>query len=210
MLRVFIGADPRQPVGPQVLGHSISWRSSKPVSITNLVLAQLPMKRMGLTQFTFSRFLVPWLCDYQGLGLFLDADMVVTGDIAELFALKDESAVQVVKNKLRFEWPSMMLFDCSKCKVLTPEFIDDSSHNPLALKWAESIGELPSIWNHCVGYDRKQALTPKLIHYTKGLPCWPETKECDYSEIWWDEFKRSNSTVSYEELMGRSVHARGA
>ena len=39
--------------------------------------------------FSFSRFLVPYLCGYDGWGLFLDADMILTDDIAKLFALKD-------------------------------------------------------------------------------------------------------------------------
>lgn len=203
-LRVFIGSDPRQPVAVQVLAHSIYSRSSSPVSIQPLVLSALPIERKGLTEFTFSRFLVPHQCDYEGIALFADADMLVQGDIAELFNLKDDTAVQVVKGKQRFEWASLMLFDCAKCKILTPEYIENPDNNPLSLKWAESIGELPAEWNHCVGYDHKKPA--KLIHYTKGIPCWPETKDCEHSAAWWEEFKKTNSTVSHEELMGRSVH----
>ena len=75
MLRVFIGYDDRQPVAYNVLQFSIATRSSRPVTITPLIINQLPIKRTGLTPFTFSRFLVPWLCDYQGTALFLDIDM---------------------------------------------------------------------------------------------------------------------------------------
>jgi hypothetical protein len=205
MLRVFIGSDPRQQIGPQVLAHSIAWRSSKPVSITYLVLDQLPIKRMGLTQFTFSRYLVPYLCDYQGIALFLDADMLVQGDIAELFSLKDSSAVQVVKNAQRFEWPSMMLFDNSQCTRLTPEYIERGS--PQSFEWAETVGDLPAEWNLCVGYDQPNP-DAKLIHYTQGLPIWPETKGCEHSKAWLDELNLCNSSVSFQELMGNSVHAK--
>lgn len=193
-----------------MLAHSIAWRSSKPVDISYLILPQLPIKRRGLTEFTFSRYLVPWLCKYEGTALFADADMLVTADISELFNLKDESAVQVMKGQKRFEWPSLMLFDCAKCSNLTPDYIDNPESIPQKLDWASSVGDLPAEWNHCVGYTPKPAQTPKLIHYTKGLPCWPETKECDYSDLWWKELEHCNSTVSYQELMGNSVHAQSA
>jgi hypothetical protein len=76
MLRIFVGHDPLQPVSTTVLVHSIISRASKPVCVTPLSLKTLPIKRRGLTEFTYSRFLVPYLCDYQGWSLFLDTDFV--------------------------------------------------------------------------------------------------------------------------------------
>lgn len=150
---------------------------------------------------------MPYLCDYRGIALFLDADMLVTSDVAELFDLKDDTAVQVVKNKQRFEWPSLMLFDNAQCRHLTPEYIDSPQSSPQSLKWAPSVGDLPPEWNFCVGYDNHPSMTPSLIHYTKGIPIWPETKSCDYAGLWWEQFRMANSTVSYAELMGGSIHA---
>jgi len=63
-LRIFIGYDHRQAVAYNVLQFSLFRRSSRPLSISPLVLPTLPMTRQGLTPFTFSRFLVPWLCDF--------------------------------------------------------------------------------------------------------------------------------------------------
>lgn len=207
MLRIFIGYDPRQPVAAQVLAHSIYHNASVPVSITFLTLKTLPIERRGLTEFTFSRYLCPYLCGFHGRSLFLDADMLVTGDIAELFALGTEDPVCVVKNRQRFEWPSMMLFNNEKCQNLTPEFIE--SQKPQLLEWAESIGSLPSEWNHCVGYDEPRS-DPKLIHFTAGIPVWPETKDSEHAGLWQAYFMQSNSTVSHEDLMGTSVHVRRA
>jgi hypothetical protein len=206
-VNVFIGCDSRQEVGPSVLAHSIVRRSRKPVSIHFLRLDQLPIKRQGLTQFTFSRYLPPWLMGYRGVSLFLDADMLCLGDISELFELSDSSYdVQVVKNEIRFEWPSLMLFRNEKCRFLTPEYIDAPDSTPQSLEWASRIGDLPAEWNHCVGYDPPKPA--KLIHYTQGLPCWLETTGCEYSEEWAAELDSMNSTVSWTELMGRSVHAK--
>lgn len=66
MIRVFIGYDPRQPLAYNVMQHSIARHSSVPVAITPLILDQLPITRRGLTEFTYSRFLVPALCDFKG------------------------------------------------------------------------------------------------------------------------------------------------
>jgi hypothetical protein len=204
MLKVFIGFDPRQPIAYNVLQFSIARRCSEPVAITPLILSQLPIKRRGLTEFTFSRFLVPWLCGYEGRALFLDADMLVKGDIAELFALGDDSQVQVMMDQARFERPSAMLFNNAKCKVLTPEFVDDTSQNPLELKWAHDVGKFPLEWNQIVGYGPTQPA--KLYHYTRGIPVWTETQNNPEDVLWHRECKEMRSSCTYAALMGPSIH----
>jgi hypothetical protein len=207
MLKVFIGYDHRQPISYNVLQHSVFRNSSKPVSITALKIDQLPIGRTGLTPFTFSRFLVPYLCDYKGWALFLDSDILVKGDIAELFNLSDDKyTVMVSKNEKRFEWASVMLFNNEKCKILTPDYIDKAS-GLHGIEWAkeEEIGDLPREWNHLVGYDKPK--DAKLIHFTQGNPCYPETIDSEHSQVWHDEQKLINYSVSWFELMGRSVHA---
>jgi lipopolysaccharide biosynthesis glycosyltransferase len=209
-MRVFIGYDHRQPVSYNVLQQSIFTNSSKPVSITALKLDQLPLERQGLTPFTFSRFLVPWLCNYQGWALFLDIDILVKGDIAELFShCNDDYAIMVSKNELRFEWASVMLFNCGHKanRVLTPKYVEtaDRLHQ---ISWCkeEVIGDFPREWNHLVGYDKRRD-DAKLIHYTQGVPCFPETIESEYAEDWHNEHKRVNSAYPWYELMGNSIHA---
>ena len=207
MLKVFIGYDERQPISYQVLHYSILKYASVPVSITPLVLNTLPIKRVGLTPFTYSRFLVPLLCDYQGSALFLDADMLLTDDIKKLFDHFDpECDVSVVKNTKRFEWASVMLFNNEKCKVLTPEYIENGT-GLHTITWANKIGDIPAEWNFLSGYDEKPAELPKLIHYTQGLPCFPEMKKVDYNEQWLNTHSEMNSAKSWTELMGPSVHA---
>ena len=75
VFKIFIGYDERQAVSYTTLQHSILETASSPISVTPLILSTLPITRRVLTPFTFSRFLVPWLCNYQGHALFLDADM---------------------------------------------------------------------------------------------------------------------------------------
>ena len=207
MLRIFIGIDERQPIAYHVLVSSIQRRASQPVAITPLILEQLPIKRRGLTSFTFSRYLVPYLCNYEGQALFIDSDMLVLGDVAELFDSQSGSSVDIVPfaGNFAFERPSVMLFNCSECRDLTPELIETG--NPQDFSWAKSIGHLSQDWNHMVGYATYNP-NAKLIHYTQGVPGYKECRRCDFSQEWFDEKEAMLSHCSWLEIMGNSVHAK--
>ena len=105
MIRVFIGYDPVEAVASSVLAHSIHVRASRPVQVAPVMLSQLgsvytrERNPLQSTEFSFSRFLVPWLCGFEGWAVFMDCDMLVRDDIARLWDLRDERyAVQVVKH----------------------------------------------------------------------------------------------------------------
>lgn len=208
MLRVFIGVDRRAPLAYTVLQSSIIRRASVPVQITPILLHQLPMKRTGLTEFTYARYIVPHLCKYEGWAMFLDADMICLGDIKEAFdiAQNNGDAVSVVKHRMRFEWPAAMVFNNEKCKELTPEYIDNPENSPAQMKWAESVGELPAEFNHLVGYDEPNP-NARIVHYTQGIPAWHETKDCEFADEWHAEKEAALMTCTWKELMGNSVHA---
>ena len=214
MIRVFIGYDDREAVAFSVLSHSIHRRASAPVAITPVALTQLegvyrrPRDPLQSTDFSFSRFLVPYLCDHRGWAIFMDCDMLVLEDIAELWRHRDERyAVQVVKHhhvpkedtkflgakQTKYEkknWSSVMLVNCERCTRLTPEFVNSASGLELhQFKWLGDdglIGEIPSRWNHLVGYDapRRDAA---LVHYTIGGPYFEEYRECEYAAEWFEE-----------------------
>ncbi len=215
MIRVFIGSDERQPIAFNVAQHSIYKHATQPVAVTRLCQESLPVKRRGLTSFTYTRYLVPWLCNYEGWALFADADILVRGDLASL-PWDSEAAVSVVPHNtvtkgnervsVAFERNAVMLFNCAKCRNLTPEYIETGTPNKLA-EWAESIGELPKEWNHLVGYDVPNPQA-KLVHFTMGIPCFPETSNDEFADEWKAAHKEMNATVSWEAIMGRSVHAR--
>jgi hypothetical protein len=157
-----------------------------------------------LTEFTFSRYLPPFLQGYKGIALFLDADMVVRADIEELFQLADDQyAVQVVATPKIFERPSLMLFNCAKCTALTPEFIESDS--PQALQWGR-VGYLPPEWNNCIGYEPADE-NAKIVHYTTGIPCFEEVQGLGHEDTWRDELRGATRTVPWADIMGQSVHA---
>ena len=214
MIKVFVGYDPREAVAFSVLAHSIHQRSSEPVTVTPIRLSQLEgvyrraRDPLQSTDFSFSRFLTPWLCDYRGWAVFMDCDMLVLDDIAELWRIRDDRyAVQVVKHNhvpkedTKFlgatqtkynkkNWSSVMLMNCERCTALTPEYVNSATGLELhQFKWLASddlIGEVPSRWNHLVGYDapRRDAA---LVHYTIGGPYFEEYRACEYAAEWFAE-----------------------
>ena len=214
MIRVLIGFDAREAVAFSVLAHSIQARASEPVAIAPLMLSQLEgvyrRERSPLqsSDFSFSRFLTPYLCGFEGWAIFMDCDMLVMDDIARLWALRDERyAVQVVKHmhvpredvkflgekQTRYEkknWSSVMLMNCARCTALTPGYVNGATGLELhQFKWLESdalIGELPHEWNHLVGYDAP-ASRVSLAHFTIGGPYFSEYRECEYSREWFAE-----------------------
>ena len=216
MIRVFIGFDTVETVSYHVLSHSIQARCSEPVSITPLMLTQLSSlmtrERHNLqsTEFSFSRFLVPHLCDYQGWALFMDCDMLVLDDMADLWKLRDDNfAVQVVKHdhvpkettkflgkpQSKYEkknWSSVMLFNNEKCKALTPDFVNTATGLELhRYQWLDGdhlIGDIPHRWNHLVGYDETLPVSAvSNLHYTIGGPYFNEYKDTDYAKEWFAE-----------------------
>jgi hypothetical protein len=214
VLDVFIGYDRKEIVAYHVLTQSIIEHSSHPVRFTPLALPNLkgiferPPVSVQSTEFSFSRFLTPYLSGYSGWSLFMDCDMLVRADIAELFALADDRYAVMVcqhdytpRDDIKFlervqtkyekkNWSSVMLFNNARCRALTPDYVNRASGLELhQFKWLGDdglIGALPSRWNHLVGYDAPRA-DAALVHYTLGGPYFPEYADCEYARPWFDE-----------------------
>ena len=108
MIRIFLGYDHREVVAYHVACHSIHVRSSQPVEIAPVMLSQLEgtftreRNNLQSTDFSFSRFLVPYLCGYEGWALFADSDIICLDDIANLWAMRDDKyAVMCVQHAAR-------------------------------------------------------------------------------------------------------------
>jgi hypothetical protein len=217
MIRVFIGYDSREVVAYSVLAHSINARASRPVAVAPVMLGQLEgvfrreRNPLQSTEFSFSRFLVPWMCAFEGWAIFMDCDMLVRADIANLWEMRDERfAVQVVqhehvpKEDVKFlgavqtkyqkkNWSSVMLMNCARCTALTPEYVNQASGLELhQFKWLGDdalIGALPSGWNHLVGYDPPRA-DASLVHFTIGGPWFEEYRDAEHAGEWFAERER--------------------
>lgn len=216
-LRIFIGYDPREAVAYHVCANSIIRHARSPVSITPLALNTLncvydEQHRDASNDFVYSRFLVPYLCNFSGSAIFIDGDMVVRDDISGLLDwLEPDHAVAVVQHDYktkapikylgaknedypRKNWSSVIAWNCGhmKNRKLTPETVEDlpgSYLHRFAWMQDEEIGEVPRVWNWLVDeYEHNE--DAKLLHYTLGTPCFQAYKDCDHSQEWFAELHR--------------------
>jgi hypothetical protein len=218
-MKIFIGFDAKETVAYHVCSHSIMMNSSSRVEINPLILQQLrneglfTRENSGTTEFSLTRFLVPFLSGYSGWSLFMDCDMVVNADINKIFELvkmDPGKAVYVCQHDYtpktlikatgtqtdypRKNWSSFMLFNNEMCKELSLKYVNEASPAQLhRFEWLadEMIGSLPLTWNWLVGEYEKIEPTPEVLHYTLGSPCFKEYANCDYSENWFSEFKNA-------------------
>lgn len=167
------------------------------------------------TDFAISRFLVPMLAQ-TGWALFVDADMLFLGDIKELLDIADSSyAVMVVKHRHdgsegtkmdgqvqtqypRKNWSSVVLWNCDHPANKRLSLVDVQERRGFDLHqfyWLHDseIGELPREWNWLVRVQPKPDV-PKIAHYTLGVPSMPGLENSEHAELWWDEFKKWQST----------------
>ena len=223
-LKIYIGYDSRQDIDPlgrgvinppyQVCKASIRDYNTR-VQIIPLKLDELISKGLysrgkdplASTEFTYSRFLVPYLSDYKGIALFCDSDFLWQTDITDVLKYFDtrlsvmccqheytptnNTKMDGLKQTIypRKNWSSLMLFNCSDqdCKKLTPEVINKESPKYLhRMNWTDDkkIGNIPLEYNWLEGdYDNNAAIEPKAIHYTNGGP-WHNTWDGDYKDNW--------------------------
>ena len=138
--------------------------------------------------------------------------MFLVSDICEMTQyFNDDHAISVVRSIAQFEQSSVMLFNNAhpKNKTLTPDFVQHTEGNMHGLCWLEDheIGEMDGKWNQLVGYQKCQGVTGNL-HFTMGVPAFPETSTSEFGQIWTDCAKRAiGVTKSWGEIMGPSVHS---
>ena len=218
MKKIFIGWDTREDIAYQVAEHSIK-RRSKDVDIVPLVQKDLrtvqlytrPIDPLSSTEFTFTRFLIPEIMNFNGWALFLDCDIIFLKDVQELFDQTDDKyAVMCAKHEYTVEegfkmdgkaqtvyprknWSSVMLINCGhpSNKKLTRELVNTETGKYLhRFSWLqdEEIGEFSHEWNWLVGvYNEPINGSPKAIHYTEGGPWFKNYRKCEYAKNWNDE-----------------------
>ena len=214
-LKVFIGWDSREVDAYNVCVKSLKEHASQELDITPIVRDTLietgeyyrPQPEAGSVEFTYTRFLTPYLADYNGWALFIDCDFLFTKDVAELFAMTDdEYALMCVKHDYvprtavkmdgqkqvsypRKNWSSCILWNCGhpSNKALTKDIVSEESgaflHRFQFLK-DEEIGELPLEWNWLEGEYDKPETPPAVIHFTNGGPWFENWQDVDYAELW--------------------------
>jgi lipopolysaccharide biosynthesis glycosyltransferase len=221
-IKIVVGFDQREAIAYHTFSQSVLEKSSLPVLFLPLSMNSLigykETHQDKSNDFVYSRFLTPYLNNFQGWAIFADGDMVCQSDIRELWDLRDETkALQVVmhdyktkfnqkylgntnENYPRKNWSSLILWNCShpKHKVLTPDFISNQTGKYLhRFSWLddEDIGELPIEWNW-LAIEYPNHPKAKIVHYTLGTPCFKDYRDSEMSDVWHEAQKKVNEGMN--------------
>ncbi len=222
-MKVYIGWDGRDALAYAVAVASLKKHSSIPLTI--IPLKDWDLRQKGVywrpyhtdergqrwdgrdgkpfsTDFSFSRFCVPAIEDYQDEWvLFTDPDVMWRADIADLVNLAEDGAVYCVQHDhrpkehtkmggvlqtlyKRKNWSSVMLLNPAQCRQLTRYAVNNQSGEWLhAMCWVadEDIRPLPNEWNWLCGWSTGPA---KLVHFTRGTPDMPGCDKEPYAREW--------------------------
>ena len=224
---IFIGYDFRERAATNVLIDSLYQNSNYPLSITPLVTSQLveqgyhcrEREEKQSTDFSFTRFLVPFLMNYQGWAFFMDCDMLCFSDIGELWEQRNEKySLLCVKHnhqpteKTKFQgeiqssypkknWSSLMLMNCKKCKKLSIDYINNASGLDLhRFNWLENENQIGAFnsdgWNDLICSDNnitRDDSSSKLIHWTLGGPWFKDQRNmgCEFAREWFSSREKA-------------------
>ena len=220
-VKIVVGFDQREAIAYHTFSQSVLEKSSLPVLFLPLSINTLKGYKEThndkSNDFVYSRFLTPYLHNFEGWAIFADGDMVCQSDIKELWDLRDETkALQVVmhdyktkfnqkylgnanENYPRKNWSSLILWNCShpKHKVLTPDFISSQTGKYLhRFSWLddEDIGELPIDWNW-LAIEYPNNPKAKIIHYTLGTPCFKDYRNTEMAVTWHEVQQKVNEGI---------------
>jgi lipopolysaccharide biosynthesis glycosyltransferase len=217
MIDIIVGFDQLEAVAYHTFCQSVIDRTSEITRFTPLLLNSIEnyseKHNDGSNQFIYSRFLSPYIMNFNGWVIFADGDMVCQSDIQKLWSLRDNTkAVLVCKhnyetkfstkylgnkneNYPRKNWSSLILWNCEhpKNKILTPEFVKNAKGSYLhRFCWLDDhdIGDIPLEWNW-LAIEYPNNPDAKIIHYTLGTPCFHKYEKTDMSEYWHSARARS-------------------
>jgi len=225
VITCYIGYDPRDDKAFRVCEASIRKHATESVRICPLKENELRKLGYGRpyfvaangqmvdaidakpfsTQFSFSRFFVPFLMGYADtVAVFCDADMMWRADIAELIdSCQGDKAVWCVQHKhspteetkmdgmqqtryRRKNWSSLFVCNPSRNTFLTPERVSELPGTYLhGFCWLkdEEFGALPEAWNWLVGTSPPE-IDAKVVHWTLGTPDFPGHENDAYAKEW--------------------------
>ncbi|MFN3826430.1 MAG: glycosyltransferase [Micavibrio sp.] len=209
-VKVFIGTDVSQLGAAEVLRQSILETSSVPVHVETMERVHIPqpkdVRQSQRTGFSFSRWVIPELCDYKGRAIYIDADMMVFTDIKELWDWDMQGGtIAIVDGRdtsYCADWAkgnknetSVMVIDCAKAKWSLASLVEglDGQYDYKQMMSdlcfmdeSEICRTIPRRWNAMDFWDKSVS----LLHYT-NVPTQPwVTVGNPYGHVWVNNLKR--------------------
>lgn len=186
MIRVFVGcaANGEDIESQIVLEHSIRRHCSRDVEITWMQLSRNPESPFAgwrtdnwSTPFSGFRWAVPELCGFVGRAIYMDSDVIVRADLAELWDTPIEIGKIVVAKGGEHGWRfCVSLWDCALAKKYIPRLQylksdPDSHRNMINMLRKNSMFVQPFTngnWNCIDGEDYENIDDPdiKILHYS--------------------------------------------
>lgn len=184
MIRIFVGCAPNHEDAESqaVLEWSIHKNTTKPYEITWMKHSDDPKSfwhgwnsTLWATPFSGFRWGIPAACDYHGKGIYMDSDVIVLGDLAELWHQRFQPG-KVALAKGGGSWRyCVSLWDCAAMEgvVFPIERLRKvaTSHREMVQYMASHTyltQEFMGDWNCLDGFEHKNLLDGKLkaLHYT--------------------------------------------
>ncbi len=215
-LNIYIGYDSKEDIAYRICKYSILKRTNSNLRVISLKLYELISNKLyyrnidplASTEFTYSRFLVPFLNNYEGWALFCDCDFIFFEDVSKIIKnLDDSKAIYCVqhdytpkeKHKMdgqkqtiypRKNWSSFILYNCShpSNKNLSIDTVNSETGSFLhQFKWLKDneIGSLDERWNWLEGWtSNHNNKKPYAVHYTRGGPWFDEWQDVEFANEW--------------------------
>ena len=212
--KIYVGHDSREQQAFDVCKHSLLMRTDVKVEkLSSLDIHEYsrPQEKNQSTDFTYTRFLVPYLMGFEGWALFCDCDFLFISNPSSIL-IENENLknypVSVCKHpqyipnsKIKMDgieqhsmwrknWASLILFNCGhpSNKILMPEYVNTAVGRDMhQFSWLNDfeIGSIPLNWN--VLDDYYLIDYPRAIHYTDGGPWFENYQNTTYSDMWKSE-----------------------
>lgn len=176
MIPIFIASSPKFEICEKAIVNSILDNTESDVDIHIVHPGDIPILYTGCTGFTNVRFAIPHLLEKYNYdyGIYFDVDMIILGDVADLFAYREEGKY-------------VCLQDGSTEVGVISRTLEVPSKNEIGytnkfnlIKRILLSKKIPLVWNVEDEY-RDDAM---LIHFTdlKRQPWFYENHPCE--EIW--------------------------
>lgn len=223
MIKVYVGADRSQQLAINVLEYSIKRHTTAQVEVIPMIDLPVPLPedpRNGQrTGFSYSRFCIPKLAGYKGKAIYMDADMLVSSDIRELWDIpfddakiiiqeevkySDETTTKLGSPKKRIKQCAVMLLDCERLDWNIINIVEDMNQGKYdyeqlmyeicILKENEVKYCIPFEWNSLEFWDS----STNLLHYTDVYTQpWTDCRNKN-GYLWFNEVRRMLSDGSLE------------
>lgn len=215
-IKVFVACTASEWLPMKVLEHSIRETTRHDVAVVAISSfgRQIPIprdtKNKPRTPFSFQRFLIPELCGFKGRAIYLDADMQVFTDMAEVWEadMGQHDLLTVTEGTgVRKGQYSVVLLDCERLAWRIEDIVQaldagryDYEQLMYGMCVANNIGHVLSpAWNSLEAYEPGST---RLLHYTDmNTQPWVSLAN-PLGQLWVDCLKRAMATgfISADDL----------